>query len=237
MSLDQTLRDLLDERSSGREVPPGHLDRIHRRYARRRARRRLATGAGVAVVALAASALGWPGGDRRPVTVDVPPAAIAPPAVKPVTLPARDRGQSLVDQATGELSPGHGEVTLVFTPRQWTFSIAIACATTGVDQQIEVLVNGSRRPYFVADCGATPIVAGLPDEPSTDDEDERSWWQNVHVMTGADTPVALDTPMTVTVRVGLKQEVFDPRVGGKIVRSGPFTAGAGRAAVGIYQPA
>jgi hypothetical protein len=46
-------------------------------------------------------------------------------------------------------------------------------------------------------------------------------------MTGADTPVAVGTPMTVTVRVGMKQAVYDPRLGGEIVRSGPFTARAG----------
>lgn len=235
MSLDQTLRDLMDERSRGRQVPPGHLDRIHRRYTRRRAGR-LAAGAGAAVIAVAATALAWPGEDRPPAVADKPVVTTTAPTVRPVTLPARDRGQSLVDQAAGALSPGHGEVTLVFVPRQWNFSIAIACATTGADQQLEVLVNGSRRPYFVADCGATPTRAGLPDTPSTDDEEERRWWQNVHVMTGADTPVAVGTPMTVTVRVGMKLAVHDPRVGGEIIRSGPFSARAGHAAVGIYQP-
>jgi hypothetical protein len=243
MSLDQTLRDLMADRSSGREVPPGHLDRIHRRYARRRAGR-LAAGGAAAVVTLttlAATALAWPGGDRPPVIADgsaAPSAtAVQPPTVKPVTLPDLDRGQSLVEQTTGALSPGHGEVTLVHIPRQWNFSIAVGCVTTGTDQQIEVLINGGRRPYFVADCGADPTVAGLPDQPPTDEEDERRWWQNVHTMTGADTPVALGTPMTITVRVGAKQEVSDPRVEGKVIRSGPFTARAGRAAVGIYQPA
>jgi hypothetical protein len=245
MSLDDTLRELMAERSSGRTLPAGHLDRLHGRLARRRTRRirTTAVATAVACAALAGTAVAWPG--HAP--TDGPPTAAGGSATStpmtsastlpPLTLPERHRGYSLVEQKSQPLSPGHGEFTLVFVPRQWNFSITMACVTAAVpvDYQIEILINGSRRPHIVATCNENPTDPGLPLEPSTEDE-QRRWWQHVHVMIGADTPVRLNEPMTITARVGTPQPVYDPRVEGEIIRSGPFSAAYGQAVVGVYRP-
>jgi hypothetical protein len=240
MSLDDTLRDLMDERSQGRPVPAGHLDRIHRRLVRRRNRRVGTATAGtvLAVAALTGTAITWP---HRTTSVE-PPTTVGESAtpsasVPPLTLPAHNRGQSLIEQKLEPLSPGHGEFTLLFTPRQWNFSIAMDCVTTPVNTgyQIEILINGSRLPYGVATCNEGSGQTGLPAEPATEDE-QRRWWQHVHDMIGADTPVRLNEPMTITVRVGTPEGKYEPRVGSLVRRSGPFTARSGQAIVGIYQP-
>ncbi|GIJ61844.1 hypothetical protein [Virgisporangium aurantiacum] len=240
MSLDDTLRDLMDERSRGRAVPAGHLDQIRHRLVRRRNRRVGAAAAGtvLALAALTGTAITWP----RSATTDEPPTTVGesatpPTSAPPLTLPAHNRGQSLVLQKLEPLSPGHGEFTLLFTPRQWNFSISMDCATTPVptEYQIEILINGSRLPYGVATCNQESGRSALPDRPATDDE-QRRWWQHVHNMIQADTPVRLNEPMTITVRVGTPEARYEPRVGGEILRSGPFTARSGQAVVGIYQP-
>lgn len=230
MSLDDTLRDLMVERSGGRAVPTGHLDLIHRRLGRRRNRRlgAAAVAAAVACAAVAGVAIARP---QQTPTGGPPAQATASPTAG-LTLPDRLGRQALVVQKAEPLSPGHGEFSLVFVPRQWSFSVVMSCATPqDSNYQIEILINGSRRPYAVARCNEK---LGQP-EPGAEDENRR-WWQNVHVMVGADTPVDVNEPMSITVRVGAPQHVRDERVGGVIIRSGPFELASGRAVVGVYQP-
>ncbi len=243
MSLDDILRDLMAERSQGRAVPAGHIDQIRHRLARRRNRRVGAAAASTVLVlaALTGTAITW----RQSATADKPPSTLAESAVgespiasvPPLTLPDHNRGQSLVTYKLEPLSPGHGEFTLLFTPRQWNFSISMDCVTSPVptEYQVEVLINGSRLPYVVATCNQASGQSALPDQPPADD-DQRRWWEHVHNMIGADTPVRLNEPMTITVRVGPPVERYEPQVGNVVLRSGPFATMSGQAVVGVYQP-
>ena len=242
MSIDEALRELMSERSAGRAVAPGHLAQIHRRLARRRARKRgLAAAATVtALAALTGAAVAWtrqePVDGRGAVPATREPGTPSV-SVPPLALPGHDRGQSLVEMKAEPLTPGHGEFSLDFTPRRWNFSISMDCVTAGpTDHQLEILINDARIPLVVMTCGRTPSGSGgLPEQPPGDDE-QRGWWQNVHRMVGASTQVRLDEPVTITVRVGVTHAEKNSFTGTTIIRSGEFVARAGQAVVGVYQP-
>jgi hypothetical protein len=255
MTLDDKLRDLMAERSTGGGSAAVHLDQIYRGIARRRARMIGAVSAvTVGVLAFSAGsafALRHRPADATPTVVgastpDSPSPSPSAASFPLLQLPERAHGQRLVVQKAELLSPEHASYQLVFTPTQWNFTIGIDCAAgpapadhdpphgpTGT--QLEVIINDSAMPYEVMSCTRTAGQSSLPDEPPTDDE-ARRWWQHVNVMIGSDTPVELGRPMTITIKVGTPQPVHSSISDAEVLRSGPFTDRAGTAVVGIYQP-
>ncbi len=242
MSVDLQLREVMVERSSGRGLPVGYLDRVYRGVARRRARKAaIVSAVAVAVLALSAGtavAFGGRPASQRPLPVG------ASQPVKPIPtkssfallhLPAQANGWRLVQEKAELVSPDHTTFQFVFTPTQWNFAIVFDCAVGTLEQYMDVTLNDSVIPYGEATCGREPVQPHPPEGP-IGDLDLPGWWQNVHRMIGMSAQLKLGVPITVTLRVGRPDLAYDPVDHSDTSRAGQFTAQAGTAVVGIYEP-